>query len=52
MLRAEDLLRQLADGKYHSGEALGHQFSVSRAAIWKVIQNSSRMILRVPGFLP
>ena len=38
MLRAEDLLQQLADGKYHSGEALGRQFSVSRAAIWKVIQ--------------
>lgn len=38
MLRPQDLLHQLADGKYHSGEDLGRQFNVSRAAIWKVIQ--------------
>ena len=32
------LLKILADGKYHSGAAIGHQLGVSRAAIWKVIQ--------------
>lgn len=32
-----DLLRLLADGKYHSGEWLGLSLGVSRAAIWKQI---------------
>ena len=38
MERAEGLLKRLADGKYYSGEALGRDFKVSRAAIWKLIQ--------------
>lgn len=38
MATAEDLLKVLADGKYHSGTDLGHQFGVSRAAIGKTIQ--------------
>jgi len=38
MAQAEVLLKILSDGKYHSGEELGQQFSVSRAAIWKAIQ--------------
>lgn len=34
----EQILKQLADGRWHSGEALGEQFGVSRAAIWKQLQ--------------
>jgi len=33
------LLRALADGGFHSGEALAEQFCVTRAAIWKRIQH-------------
>ncbi|MCW8988760.1 MAG: bifunctional biotin--[acetyl-CoA-carboxylase] ligase/biotin operon repressor BirA [Gammaproteobacteria bacterium] len=38
MLILQDLLKILADGKYHSGSELGNQFGVSRAAIWKLMQ--------------
>lgn len=38
MATAEDLLKVLADGTYHSGTDLGYQFGVSRAAIGKTIQ--------------
>jgi len=31
------LLLTLADGKFHSGEALGARLSISRAAVWKQI---------------
>jgi len=37
------LLRTLADGKFHSGEALAKSFSVTRAAIWKRIQNLNQL---------
>ncbi|MET1257272.1 bifunctional biotin--[acetyl-CoA-carboxylase] ligase/biotin operon repressor BirA [Aliikangiella maris] len=36
--RIEKLLRLLADGRFHSGEDLAQQLSVSRTAIWKLIQ--------------
>ena len=32
------LLKVLSNGKYHSGAALGKQFGISRAAVWKIIQ--------------
>ncbi len=32
------LLQHLADGEWHSGQALGEHFGVSRAAIWKHLQ--------------
>lgn len=32
------LLRLLSDGHFHSGEALGQELGVSRAAVWKSIQ--------------
>ena len=35
------LLKLLADGKFHSGEALASSIGVSRAAIWKRLQNLS-----------
>ncbi|WP_111658278.1 bifunctional biotin--[acetyl-CoA-carboxylase] ligase/biotin operon repressor BirA [Isoalcanivorax indicus] len=33
-----DLVRCLADGRYHSGETLGALLGVSRAAVWKRLQ--------------
>ena len=38
MVTPQDILKILADGKYHSGADLGRSLGVSRAAIWKVIQ--------------
>lgn len=38
MVSVQSLLQILANGKYHSGAALGEHFGVSRAAIWKVIK--------------
>lgn len=32
------LLKTLADGRFHSGQQLAHEFGVTRAAIWKQIQ--------------
>jgi BirA family biotin operon repressor/biotin-[acetyl-CoA-carboxylase] ligase len=34
-MTAEELLRELADGDAHSGEALAGTFGVTRAAVWK-----------------
>ncbi|MBF7054208.1 biotin--[acetyl-CoA-carboxylase] ligase [Halomonas sp. KAO] len=33
-----DLIRLLGDGEFHSGEQLGEQFGVSRAAVWKQLR--------------
>jgi BirA family biotin operon repressor/biotin-[acetyl-CoA-carboxylase] ligase len=33
-----DLIRQLSDGEFHSGEQLGEAFGVSRAAVWKQLK--------------
>lgn len=38
MATVDDLLKVLADGKYHSGTDLGRTFGISRAAIGKTIQ--------------
>ena len=32
------ILTRLADGRFHSGEALGEALGVSRAAIWKALK--------------
>jgi len=32
------LLKLLADGRFHSGEALGHSLGISRTMVWKHIQ--------------
>lgn len=37
-MQAEALLWQLADGRFHSGEALARDLGVTRAAVWKRIQ--------------
>ena len=34
----ETLIRLLADGEFHTGDALGERLGVSRAAVWKQIQ--------------
>ncbi|MGD8932586.1 MAG: bifunctional biotin--[acetyl-CoA-carboxylase] ligase/biotin operon repressor BirA [Chromatiales bacterium] len=36
------LLRALADGRFHSGEALARQLGITRAAVWKQLKGLSR----------
>jgi BirA family transcriptional regulator, biotin operon repressor / biotin---[acetyl-CoA-carboxylase] ligase len=36
--RVERLLRQLSDGRFHSGESIAAELDVSRTAVWKLIQ--------------
>lgn len=38
MLTEADLIRTLADGRFHSGEELGQLLGISRAAVWKRLQ--------------
>ncbi len=38
------LVRQLADGRYHSGEALASNLGLSRAAIWKAVHKASERL--------
>ena len=38
------IVKQLADGEFHSGEALGEQFGVSRAAISKHIKRENKSL--------
>jgi len=33
-----DLITLLADGKFHSGQTIGNEMGISRAAVWKQIQ--------------
>ena len=42
MASTQDLIKILADGKYHSGTDLGAAFGVSRAAIGKTIQKAEK----------
>jgi BirA family transcriptional regulator, biotin operon repressor / biotin---[acetyl-CoA-carboxylase] ligase len=37
-LATPDLIAALADGRFHTGDALGVRFGVSKAAIWKAIK--------------
>lgn len=41
MSKRMDLLRVLADGRFHSGEKLGQILGISRTAVWKHLQNLS-----------
>jgi BirA family biotin operon repressor/biotin-[acetyl-CoA-carboxylase] ligase len=36
-------LRQLADGEFHSGQAIGKQLGISRAAVWNAIQQAQAL---------
>ncbi len=38
------LVRYLADGQYHSGEALASALGLSRAAIWKAVRKASERL--------
>ncbi len=37
------ILRLLADGKFHSGEAIAQQFKVSRATVWNALQTAEKL---------
>ena len=41
------ILRLLADGRFHSGEALAKNFGVTRATIWNALQDAEAMGIRV-----
>jgi len=41
------ILRVLADGQFHSGEALAQRFDVTRATIWNAIQDAEAMGVRI-----
>ena len=45
--RVEQLIRQLADGKFHSGESIANALGVSRTAVWKLIQKISQWQLEI-----
>ncbi|MCP1677192.1 BirA family biotin operon repressor/biotin-[acetyl-CoA-carboxylase] ligase [Natronocella acetinitrilica] len=50
--RLQDLLTILADGRPHSGEAVGLQLGISRAAVWKLVDQARHAgleVLAVPG---
>ena len=41
------ILRLLADGRFHSGEALAHDFGVTRATVWNAIKDAEVLGVRV-----
>ena len=41
------ILKQLADGKFHSGEALAKRFNVTRATIWNALQHAENLGVEV-----
>ena len=46
------ILKVLADGKFHSGEALAQRFNVTRTTVWNAIQHAQTLgvtIFSVPG---
>lgn len=52
MVQGTALLRILADGRVHSGEALGQALGMSRAGVWKHLRSLKALgieILSVPG---
>jgi BirA family biotin operon repressor/biotin-[acetyl-CoA-carboxylase] ligase len=46
-LTSPDLIAALADGRFHTGDELGQQFGVTRAAIWKAARKLSEFDLEV-----
>ena len=50
--RREALVRLLADGREHSGEALARQLNISRAAVWKHVRTLAELGLAVHGTGP
>ncbi len=41
------ILKLLADGKFHSGEAIAKHFNVSRATIWNALQHAEQLGVEV-----
>ncbi|OGV75591.1 MAG: biotin--[acetyl-CoA-carboxylase] ligase [Methylotenera sp. RIFCSPLOWO2_02_FULL_45_14] len=41
------ILKLLADGKFHSGEAIAKHFNVSRATIWNALQHAEQLGIEV-----
>ncbi|MDD2934261.1 MAG: bifunctional biotin--[acetyl-CoA-carboxylase] ligase/biotin operon repressor BirA [Methylotenera sp.] len=41
------ILKLLADGKFHSGEAIAHHFNVSRASVWNALQHAEQLGVEV-----
>ena len=41
------ILHVLADGQFHSGEALARQFKVTRATIWNAVQHAETLGIEV-----
>jgi len=52
-MEIEKVLHILQDGRFHSGEVIGKELGISRAAVWKVLQKAKEesgiAIHRVPG---
>ncbi|MEA3274139.1 MAG: bifunctional biotin--[acetyl-CoA-carboxylase] ligase/biotin operon repressor BirA [Pseudomonadota bacterium] len=38
------IVRQLADGEFHSGEKLAERFGISRAAVWKAVHKAGEVL--------
>ena len=47
MMIGVDLLRCLADGEFHSGEALGMQLGITRAAVWRQVKSLKALGLQL-----
>lgn len=41
------ILKLLADGKFHSGEAIAQHFNVSRASVWNALQHAEKLGIEV-----
>jgi len=41
------ILKQLADGKFHSGETLAQQFGITRASIWNAVQHAQSLGIEI-----
>ena len=41
------VLQVLADGKFHSGEALAQHFKVTRATIWNAVQHAENLGIEI-----
>ncbi|MDP5053136.1 MAG: bifunctional biotin--[acetyl-CoA-carboxylase] ligase/biotin operon repressor BirA, partial [Congregibacter sp.] len=46
-MSAQDVLEQLADGAFHSGEALARQHGLSRTAIWKQVASLAKLGIEI-----
>lgn len=41
------ILKLLADGKFHSGEAIAQHFNISRASVWNALQHAEQLGIEV-----